>query len=110
MWWLAVLLLANESDDAIEHIKIKGQATERVAEVMPVQVISRNEIARLQGGAITPLLRQIAGADVMTTGLFGGQTSIMMQGGASSHVLVLIDGQPITSPTLGNRVAAKPPS
>lgn len=101
MWWLAVLLLANESEDAIEHIKIKGQATERVAEVMPVQVISRNEIARLQGGSITPLLRQIAGADVMTTGLFGGQTSIMMQGGASSHVLVLIDGQPITSPTLG---------
>ncbi|QTF91848.1 TonB-dependent receptor plug domain-containing protein, partial [Halomonas sp. BM-2019] len=66
-----------------------------------MQVISRNEIARLQGGSVIPLLRQVAGADITSTGLFGGQTSIMMQGGSSSHVLVLIDGQPITSPTLG---------
>lgn len=103
MWWMALLLLASDMDgeEAIEHLEIRGKAIERVSDVMPVQVISRNEIARLQGGSVIPLLRQVAGADITSTGLFGGQTSIMMQGGSSSHVLVLIDGQPITSPTLG---------
>ncbi|RUO35381.1 TonB-dependent receptor domain-containing protein [Aliidiomarina sanyensis] len=101
---LSVILAASVVASDMERITVTGTRIpqSQAEQPVPVQVISRNEIARLQGGSILPLLRQIAGAEVYQTGGFGGQTSVFLQGGGSGQVLVLLDGQPLTSPTLGS--------
>ncbi|WP_194755276.1 TonB-dependent receptor domain-containing protein [Aliidiomarina indica] len=102
--WLSMLLAASVSTaPELERISVVGTRIPQAQteQPVPVQVITRNEVARLQGGSILPLLRQIAGAEVYSSGAFGGQTSIFMQGSSSAQVLVLLDGQPFTSPTLG---------
>ncbi|MCC5855487.1 MAG: TonB-dependent receptor [Idiomarina sp.] len=99
----AVLLFATPAMADIEHIVVTGTRTPGPALQQPVatQVISRAEIARLQATSMLPVLRQIAGLDVFTSGALGGPLSTFMQGGASGQVLILLDGQPLTSPTLG---------
>ncbi|TRW50140.1 TonB-dependent receptor [Aliidiomarina halalkaliphila] len=102
--WLSMMLAASVSTaPELERISVVGTRLPQAqhAQPAPVQVITRHEVARLQGGSIMPLLRQIAGAEVYSTGAFGGQTSLFMQGSSSAQVLVLLDGQPLTSPTLG---------
>ena len=43
-------------------------------------------------------LREVPGAAVVSTGSFGGQTSLFLRGGESDHVKVLIDGVAVNQP------------
>ena len=43
-------------------------------------------------------LREVPGASVVSTGSFGGQTSLFLRGGESDYVKVLIDGVPMNQP------------
>lgn len=101
---VSLLLPVTVAQASIEYITVTGTRTPHSQVDAPVltQVISRSQIARLQGASIVPLLRQVAGADVVTTGSLGGQTSVFLQGANSGHTLILLDGQPLTNAATGS--------
>ena len=66
-----------------------------------VTVIGRQDIERLQAGSLPELLRGVAGIDVVSSGGYGKVAEVRMRGAESYHVLVLIDGIRVGSPTLG---------
>nr|WP_256489779.1 TonB-dependent receptor [Pleionea sp. CnH1-48] len=69
----------------------------------PIEVITRDDINRLQPESLADLLTGIAGLDVVRQGGAGQNTSIFSRGGNSNHTLVLIDGVRVGSATLGNK-------
>ena len=72
---------------------------------LPVGVVS-GTITVLQGDelraqgvrTVSEALRQVPGAAVVSSGSFGGQTSLFLRGGESDHVKVLIDGVAMNQP------------
>ncbi|RUO26225.1 hypothetical protein CWE09_05785 [Aliidiomarina minuta] len=99
----ALLVVAGFSGAAqaapVERLQVTGQ---RLAESpIAAQVIERHQIELLQASTMLPVLRQIAGLDVRQAGGPGGELSLYLQGSNSDQVLVLLDGQPMYSATLG---------
>lgn len=66
-----------------------------------VEIISRQDIERLQPQSVTELFETIAGLDVVTNGGHGQSSSFFSRGTNSSHTLILIDGIRVGSATLG---------
>ncbi len=66
-----------------------------------VSVISAADIQRSAAQDLLELLRLQAGLDVVRSGGAGGQTSVFMRGGNSTHTLVLIDGVRVASAHTG---------
>ncbi|HEX7919282.1 MAG TPA: TonB-dependent receptor plug domain-containing protein, partial [Gemmatimonadales bacterium] len=57
-----------------------------------ITVLQGDEL-RAQGvRTVAEALRQVPGAAVVSSGSFGGQTSLFLRGGESDYVKVLIDG------------------
>lgn len=69
--------------------------------LVPVSVITRKDIERLQARSVDDLLRGLPGVSFSNTGGRGKQTSLFLRGTNSDHVLVLIDGIKIGSATSG---------
>ena len=65
-----------------------------------VTVITREELERHASLTLPEVLRGVAGLDLAHYGGIGQPTSLFMRGTNSDHVLVLIDGVKIGSPTL----------
>jgi len=68
-----------------------------------VEVITREDIERIQPESITDLLRTISGLDVVNNGGAGQSSSLFTRGTNSDHTLVLIDGVRVGSATLGTK-------
>ncbi|MBK5936521.1 TonB-dependent receptor domain-containing protein [Halorhodospira halophila] len=66
-----------------------------------VSVIDRDEIDRQQPRQVSDLLQGRAGTSLTTSGPFGKNTSLFMRGTNSDHTLLLVDGVPMNSATLG---------
>jgi len=66
-----------------------------------IEVISREELARLPGADVAEALRQRSGIEIARTGGPGQQTSLFLRGSESNHVLVLVDGVRINPGTIG---------
>lgn len=64
-------------------------------------VISQQDIQNSQATDLPTLLRDVAGVEMVQTGGAGAQASLFMRGANSNQVLVLIDGVPVSSATLG---------
>jgi vitamin B12 transporter len=60
-----------------------------------VTVISGTDLRARGIRTVGDALRGIAGAAVVETGAFGGQTSLFLRGGESDYVKVLLDGVPL---------------
>ncbi|MEP6745864.1 MAG: TonB-dependent receptor, partial [Gemmatimonadota bacterium] len=91
-------------------------ATDSIFEVAPLVVTAERtplppgvvsgSITVLQGSelrargvrSVADALREVPGAAVVSTGSFGGQTSLFLRGGESDHVKVLIDGVAVNQP------------
>ena len=71
----------------------------RLAET--VTIITAKDIEDRQPIALSDLLREVYGLDVIRTGGFGQETSVFIRGAESQHTLVLIDGIKVNSPTTG---------
>src|SRR5690606_541588 len=68
---------------------------------VPVQVIDRAVIERSQATSLVDLLRGRAGFNLANQGGPGKLSSVFLRGTESDHVLVLVDGVRIGSPTSG---------
>ena len=101
--WSAV---ANNSiiPPAQDSVVVTATRTEQSSSAVlaPVTVIDRNDIERLQPEDISDLFDKVPGATVTRSGSPGSQSSIFLRGTNNEHTLVLLDGQRISSATLGS--------
>jgi vitamin B12 transporter len=84
-----IIVTANRSANTVDET------------LSPVTVITRNDIDKLQAKSVNELLSLSPGVDFVTNGGFGSNQSIFLRGTNSNQVLVLIDGVPSGSATLG---------
>ncbi|MBF4386443.1 TonB-dependent receptor plug domain-containing protein, partial [Vibrio anguillarum] len=66
------------------------QSTESV--IAQVEVVTRQDIARIQAKSLTDVFKRLTGIQVTQNGGRGQQASIFVRGANSDQVLVLIDG------------------
>lgn len=72
------------------------------AVLAPVTVIEREDIDRLQEKDVVDLLQHVPGASVVRSGGPGSNASLFLRGTNEDHTLFLVDGQRISSATLGS--------
>ncbi len=95
----ALLVLAFVVQDTVALKPVVVTATRfpvSVDIVAAAVTVLRGEDLRAQGiRTIGEALRGVAGAAVVETGSFGGQTSLFLRGGESDYTKVLLDGVPL---------------
>jgi vitamin B12 transporter len=79
--------------------RIEQKASEQASSV---SVVTREDIELMNPAVAGDVLRGIPGVDVQRTGSPGNRESIKIRGGLAAHTLVMIDGFPVNSPTLGS--------
>ena len=107
--WLPVtaLLFVSPSlcaaDSDAEPIVVTATRTARTVDetLAAVTVITRDDIERLQATSVEEVLRGVPGVSLTNNGGAGKASSVFVRGTNSDHVLVLIDGIKVGSPTLG---------
>lgn len=67
----------------------------------PIEVITADDIARLQVRDMGSLLTRMTSVSIKTSGGRGSQTGVSVRGTSSGQVLVLVDGIRVGSATLG---------
>ncbi len=94
-----------QDDKALElpDVVVSAARTETLKERVggSVTVLGREEIERSKAKTIHDLLRRVPGVVVTNQGGPGKQTNVSIRGAGSDNTLVLVDGIPINSPTLG---------
>lgn len=102
---LALPVHAQDHDAATALDKVVVTATRTSISandaLAPVEVIDRVEIERSQARSLPDLLRGRAGISQTNQGGTGKLTTMFMRGTESDHVLVLVDGVRVGSPTSG---------
>ncbi|MDX1517453.1 MAG: TonB-dependent receptor [Woeseiaceae bacterium] len=101
-----VLLSAGASAadiSAADNIIVTATRTEISVDdaIVPVRVITRDDIELSLATDLAELLRFEAGIDIGRNGGPGQATSVFMQGTESNHTLVLVDGVRINPGTIG---------
>ena len=74
-----------------------------------VEVISREDIERIQPRSILDLLVNLSGIDFVQSGGHAQNASVFVRGTSASQVLVLVDGIRVGSATLGQKAVADIP-
>lgn len=100
--WSAVV--NNTLPVAQDSVVVTAARTEQSssAVLVPVTVIERQDIERLQPEDVTDLFEEVPGATVTRAGGPGSNSSFFLRGTNNEHTLVLLDGQRISSATLGS--------
>ena len=105
--FLIVTIEASDAQDPIpqwlKEIVVTATRTPVPIEKLTnsVTVIDSETIEAKQVKTVLEVLRDVPGLDVRQSGGPGGNTSVFMRGGNSSHTLVMIDGVQVNSPTNG---------
>ena len=68
----------------------------------PINVVTRDEIDRLQAQTVTDVVKTLPGVEVSSYGGRGQITTAKVRGGSASQTLVLVDGVRSASPTVGS--------
>lgn len=99
----AALAAQSPVNDTAYHVAPVVVTAER--EPLPAAAVSgsvtvlRGDEMRARGlRDVADALREVPGAAVVTTGSWGGQTSLFLRGGQSDYVKVLVDGVPMNQP------------
>lgn len=74
-----------------------------------VTIVTAEELEKLPARDASEALRYIPGVDVSVGSAFGHATSVSIQGSASRHVLVMVDGIPFNQQSSGQANLAKIP-
>jgi len=95
----------KESSDKKNTLVITANRTEQNINdtLAAVELITRQDIERIQPESITDLLANLPGFDFVYTGGAGQSSSLFTRGSNSDHTLVLVDGVRVGSATLGNK-------
>lgn len=97
--YLAVTMLAlvasTSAPVTLERIEVQGRAPLKNS-----TIVAMDEIYQ-PGMTLAQALRQVPGLYVRQDAGPGAELSLSLQGSATSQVLVLLDGEPLTSSTLG---------
>jgi len=85
---------ADEATAALDPIIVTATRTPTLVSTVnaAVTVVSREQLALLQGSDVAEALMQVAGIDVIRTGGPGQPVSVFVRGSESNHTLVLVDG------------------
>ncbi len=78
--------------------RIEQEVSEQAA---AVTVVPRDEIELKSPAVAGDVLQEIPGVNVQRSGSPGSRENVKIRGGKSTHVLVMIDGFPVNSPTSG---------
>lgn len=99
----AQALPAQDDATDLDEIVVTATRTEVALadSLVAAEVIDREEILRSQARSLPELLRGRAGFSISNQGGAGKLTTVFLRGAESDHVLVLIDGVRIGSPTSG---------
>lgn len=96
------VVLASEERTADTVMVTATRQESKVDELIAdVSVVTREEIERLGDTTLTQILARTAGVFITDGGLPGKNVSVMIRGADTGHALLLIDGMPVTSATLG---------
>jgi vitamin B12 transporter len=101
---LSVFSIHAAAAELADEIMVTATRTAQTANesLVPVHVISRNQIEQSQAKSIEELLTGLAGIDSSVSGGYGKSTNFYLRGTGSGQVLVLIDGVRVGSATLGS--------
>lgn len=110
--FLAAILLLLGASCAVASTNLSGELTpvivtaNRLAQsadssLLPVTVITRQDIEQSQAQSLEGLLRGQVGIDISNNGGQGKTSSVFLRGTNSDHVLVLVDGIKVGSATTG---------
>ncbi len=93
----------SKSDEKLDTVLVTATRTEQqVSETLaPATVFTEDDIERLQVSSVSELLQRIPGSSFNHNGGPGSVSSFMLRGTNDDHTLFLIDGQRISSATLG---------
>ncbi len=94
---------SSQHSEAVPTIFVTANRTANTVDetMVPVTIISSDDIRRLQANSITEVLSLTPGIDISSSGGYGSNTSVHLRGTNSDHVLTLIDGIPAGSATSG---------
>ena len=93
---------AGEATDLDQVVVTANRTAVSVNDLLtPVEVLDRTDIERSQARDLNDLLRGRAGITIANQGGAGKLTTLFLRGAESDHVLVLVDGIRIGSPTSG---------
>jgi len=88
----------DEAVVVVTATRIPTRVSEQLADVT---VITREQIEAAGATTLPALLAQQPGLQIVTTGGIGKSTSLFTRGTNAGHTLLLIDGMPLGSATLG---------
>jgi vitamin B12 transporter len=99
----AITLAAEEEPTELSAVVVTATRTAQTADetLVPVSLVTREDIERLQVRSVPDALRGLPGVTLSNSGGSGKLTSLSLRGTNSSHVLVLVDGVRIGSATAG---------
>jgi vitamin B12 transporter len=94
---------ASAEDVPLDDVVVTATRTSVTVDdtLASVNVITRDDIERLQAQSVAELLRGLPGVSISANGGAGKQTSLFLRGTESDHVLFLVDGIKIGSATSG---------
>ncbi len=99
----AAALPAIASDIDEEIVLTATRTIVPLADAMAsVSVISRDDLNAQKPVDLVDVFRQTPSLDISRSGGYGSSTSLFTRGTASDHTLILVDGQRVSSATLGS--------
>lgn len=101
--FLLAVNLSAQVTSINDTIFVTASRIEMKIKLLPLstQLITKNEIALKSIGDVASVLSSEAGIDVRNYSLLNGASTINLLGSTSQQVLVLLDGLPINSPSVG---------
>ena len=101
---VSTIAFAEEANDDNTIVITANRTEQNINDTLAaIEIITREDIERIQPESITDLLTSIAGLDIVHNGGAGQASSLFTRGTNSDHTLVLIDGVRVGSATLGNK-------
>jgi len=100
---LAPVLLAQAAHDSVPELSEIVVTADRAPTPLPkavatTTVISGDELRARGVYFLEQALQQVPGVAVVSTGSYGGVTSLFLRGGESDYVKILVDGVPVNQP------------
>ena len=93
---------ASADSNAVDSITVAARVEQNADDVLaPVSVLTRADIERRQATSLVDLIAQLPGVDFARSGGAGASANLYLRGTNKDHTLVLVDGQRISSATLG---------